>query len=776
VLSRQQLHSRILGASALAAATLALSGPLAAQTHYSEGEFLRMLGFGSDVAVAGERVCVGEAGRIMGPGAVYLYERSEGGWIETRQITALDGTVNDGFGSLVAADEGSLVVTAPNAGQGQGLVYLYDRDEETGEFVERGVFGPDVGGSGGYGSALAVSDDLVAIGWPGFGEVSGRVDLIRRTEDGWDLFRTLTSPDSVRQSAFGAAVALHGNRLVVASPLVDGLRGVVHEYRVGDGEVEYREAIRPDSLPEGAVFGAAMALRDGRLAVGAPNQGLADGRVHLFERDPLEGGWEHSAELSAPGEPGREGFGTTFGMGEGTLWVGAPGANQARGAVYLFGTSASGEWTEAEVLTMDGTRSGDAFGVALSADPENPLAAVAAIGVDNQAGSVFLYERTDEGWQALTEIASEPERLPESYMEPGECSGGAVSGFDCSAVDMVAFLPVSEMGGGRGIQVNDMWGWTDPESGRNYAIVGRTDGTSFVDVSDPSNPVYLGNLPRTEGTPVASWRDMKVYGHHVYIVADGSPGHGVQIFDLHRLRDHQGEPVLYDPVLYDEDARYEGVSAVHNIFINEDTGYAYVVGANGGGETCGGGLHMLDLKADPLAPEFVGCFADQMTGRQGTGYSHDVQCVVYSGPDDDYAGREICFGANETALSIADVTDKASPVAVSRASYPAVAYAHQGWLTEDQRYFFLGDELDEQNSEDGHTRTLVWDVSDLDDPLLVTEHHSSAVATDHNLYIRGDVMYQSNYESGLRIVDVSDPENPEWPSSTPCPTGRTTPG
>ncbi len=58
------------------------------------------------------------------------------------------------------------------------------------------------------------------------------------------------------------------------------------------------------------------------------------------------------------------------------------------------------------------------------------------------------------------------------------------------------------------------------------------------------------------------------------------------------------------------------------------------------------------------------------------------------------------------------------------------------------------------------TRTLVWDVTDLDDPILVNEHIAETTTTDHNLYVRGDTMYQSNYGSGLRILDISDPVNP----------------
>ena len=96
--------------------------------------------------------------------------------------------------------------------------------------------------------------------------------------------------------------------------------------------------------------------------------------------------------------------------------------------------------------------------------------------------------------------------------------------------------------------------------------------------------------------------------------------------------------------------------------------------------------------------------------------------MVYAGPDADYAGREVCTSANETALSIQDVTDKTDPLIISSAEYANPAYVHQGWLTEDHRYFYSNDELDETGGLVDRTRTLVWDVSDLEEPVLVREH------------------------------------------------------
>jgi choice-of-anchor B domain-containing protein len=302
--------------------------------------------------------------------------------------------------------------------------------------------------------------------------------------------------------------------------------------------------------------------------------------------------------------------------------------------------------------------------------------------------------------------------------------------------------------------VSDLWGWIDPVTGTEWALVGHSSGTSFVSLGDPQNPVHMGVLPMTQGATSSVWRDIKVYNDHAFIVADGAGPHGMQVFDLTQLRQSANPPVTFTAT-----AHYDNVASVHNIVINEETGFAYAVGSNSGGEHCGGGLHMIDIRS-PLSPEFVGCFADTSTGFNQTGYTHDAMCVVYRGPDSEHRGRELCFGANETALSIADVTDKDAPVAVSVARYPDSGYTHQVWLDAAHEYLYMNDEFDEFDSF-SQTRTLVWDVKDLDDPITANQFLGSTAATDHNLYVNGDLLYQSNYAAGLRILDIKDRENPE---------------
>jgi choice-of-anchor B domain-containing protein len=281
---------------------------------------------------------------------------------------------------------------------------------------------------------------------------------------------------------------------------------------------------------------------------------------------------------------------------------------------------------------------------------------------------------------------------------------------------------------------NDSWGWTDPEDGKEYALMGLTNGTAFIDISSPTNPIYLGKLPTH--TDASQWRDIKVYGNYAFVVSE-APGHGMQVFDLTRLRNVNNAPATFT-----NDAHYDGFGRAHNIVINPEQPYAYAVGTS----TYNGGAHIVDI-SDPLNPDLAG-------GYSGSFYTHDAQVVTYNGPDLDYAGREIYLGSNEDEVVFVDVTDKSNPTLISDISYTNVGYTHQGWLTEDQRYFFLGDETDELASG-FDTKTIIFDLEDLDNPFIHQEYFGPTGAIDHNGYIKGDIFYLSNYTAGIRIIDIS---------------------
>ncbi len=316
-------------------------------------------------------------------------------------------------------------------------------------------------------------------------------------------------------------------------------------------------------------------------------------------------------------------------------------------------------------------------------------------------------------------------------MGPAECVDGMAAIFPCDNVDLAAFVPLEELGGVNG---SDIWGWEDPLTGREYAIMTTGEGTAFVDVTEPTAPVVVGILPTESVDNRILWRDVKVHADHAFIVSEIGT-HGMQVFDLTRLRG-----VALTPALFTADAVYRGFGNAHNVAVNPDTGFAYAVGSN----TCDGGLHMVDVQ-DPKNPTFAGC-ADE------DGYVHDVQCVIYEGKDGRFRGREICFGSNEDTVTLYDVTDKANPVVLSRTGYPSAAYTHQGWLTPDQRWFLFGDELDELNGTVGNTTTYIMKVEKLDRPARVTPFTHSTRTIDHNLYIHGPHVYEANYVEGLQIL------------------------
>ncbi|WP_411029497.1 choice-of-anchor B family protein [Spongiimicrobium sp. 3-5] len=330
-----------------------------------------------------------------------------------------------------------------------------------------------------------------------------------------------------------------------------------------------------------------------------------------------------------------------------------------------------------------------------------------------------------------------PDGVDGTDIVAAECVNGMAGIFPCSGYDLLGGVALSVLTANSG---NDIWGWTDPTTNREYAVVGLNNGTAFVDITDENNMVYLGKLPTATGN--SGWRDVKVYQDHAYIVSE-APGHGMQIFDLTRLRN-----VSSPPETFTADNRYTEFGNAHNVVINETTGFAYVVGT-ARDDAFNGGVHFLNIQ-DQKNPIAAGGYADN-------GYTHDAQVVSYNGPDADYAGSEIFIGANEDQIVIADFTDKDNPTEITTLQYSNIGYTHQGWFTEDFRYFILGDELDEANFG-FDSRTLIFDLQDLDNPVLHHTYIGPTGAIDHNGYVLGDQFFLANYTAGVRILNITNIE------------------
>jgi len=309
--------------------------------------------------------------------------------------------------------------------------------------------------------------------------------------------------------------------------------------------------------------------------------------------------------------------------------------------------------------------------------------------------------------------------------------------------------------------LSDIWGWTSPDTHDEYAIVGTSSGVAFARITDPQNPEFLGLVPTTDTTTIRNlWWDIKTYDNHAYWVTEVN-GAGVAIFDLTRLDTLLPAPA--DTTLV-ADARYQGGGYLraHNISINEETGFAYLTGASkiagADPDFTDDGTIILDLKPNPLAPVEVA----QILGID----SHDAQVVIYHGPDVEHQGKEIAVIYNGTDLEVGiyDVTDKADIKTLSVTTYAGASFTHQGWLTEDHKYMLMGDEEDElfgisdpKNPDLPRTaRTYIWDVQDLDNPVIAGTFDSPAASIDHNLFVKGNKVYQAHYTAGIRVLDIND--------------------
>lgn len=361
-----------------------------------------------------------------------------------------------------------------------------------------------------------------------------------------------------------------------------------------------------------------------------------------------------------------------------------------------------------------------------------------------EEGSKYMkdHQGPDERFQSVTNGTV--------YCVDGEAGD---TGYPCDQVDLVSYLTLGDLGEYEA--GNDIWGWTSPTTGNEYVIMGTFDGMAFVDISDPEVPVLLGRLPaHIRGS---SWFDMKVYQDHVFVVSEGY-NNGMQVFDLTAL-DEMAEANDEPDFDLTATAHYDEFSTAHNIAINEDTGYAYVVGSDNiylGKSKCRGGLHMIDVNV-PTVPVYAGCY-------RADGYVHDTQCVVYDGPHERFVGKEICFCSNEDTVTMVDVTNKRAPRKISKFRYRAtwlfplsgglftpLAYTHQGWLTEDHKYFLFDDELDR-----GQTRTFVMDITRLTRPKMRKVYCADSDAIDHNMYVLGQYVYQANYRAGFRLLDIAN--------------------
>ena len=342
-----------------------------------------------------------------------------------------------------------------------------------------------------------------------------------------------------------------------------------------------------------------------------------------------------------------------------------------------------------------------------------------------------------------------------------DCVNGQAGSFTCSNISLLAHLPLKDLLSGA-TRANDIWGHVDLNTGREYAIIGLRNGVAAVDVSDPTLPRVVGSYTGNGTT----WRDIKVLQRYnastmrwqawAYVTADNTT-EGLVIFDLNNLQNGLTVAARDSTDTRAHNIYISGVDYSLNIANSAVAPQAHILGGN----NFGGALRSYGL-ANPVAPS--ASYVPSTLGQPD--YAHDASSMTVS---DERAARdcpnanagrcEVLLDFNEESLRLWDNTSQNSASQLSDTAYPNARYTHSGWWSEDRRYVFVHDELDEQGMGT-NTSLYVFDVSSLTNPELVATWIGSTTAIDHNGYVRGNRYYMSNYTRGLTVLDISNPRAP----------------
>jgi hypothetical protein len=311
------------------------------------------------------------------------------------------GMLVDGDVIAIATDRGADGSFAP------GKVRMYSR-ENPGAPPEEVLMAPERNWPDGFGFALAGSENRLLIGAPDDSEINwgaGRAWLYRASEEGWDIEHSFVAPSLETDAAFGHAVAICKNVVVVGAPRSDkGGRdaGSVFIFeRTGEDWTLSAQLVAPDASTAD-FFGSTVALDGNHLAVGAwgdDDHGQKTGSVWCYEKK--NGLWSMRQKIVPDRLQARDLFGTKVLFHQHELMISAPGTCDDRGAVYVF-TGRTGRWELIDRVTDPSSETGDRFGQSMAASKGLLVIGAPEAGEGSTSnGRITIYQRSGWGWSLL---------------------------------------------------------------------------------------------------------------------------------------------------------------------------------------------------------------------------------------------------------------------------------------------------------------------------------------------------------------------------------------
>jgi choice-of-anchor B domain-containing protein len=281
-----------------------------------------------------------------------------------------------------------------------------------------------------------------------------------------------------------------------------------------------------------------------------------------------------------------------------------------------------------------------------------------------------------------------------------------------------------------GIRYNGIWGWADG-LGREYALIGATNGVHVVDVTNPTNPVRVDFVPGRRSGCI--WREIKTYQNYAYLISDDNSPNSFQIIDLQYLPDSVS-------VVYDSDSLFE---RAHTLYVDGDRLYCGIVK---GGVISGQSSMSVFSLSNPVNPSFLRDLDSDFPGLLANQQVHDMLVkndTVYASCAFDglFIFRYNPVANNHSLLG-------------SITLYPQQGYNHSSALTADGNTLVFMDEVPTGLA------CKVMDVSDFSNLTITSTFQSNVGPTPHNPFMVDNTCYIAYYQDGLQVYDVSNPALP----------------
>jgi hypothetical protein len=249
------------------------------------------------------------------------------------------------------------------------------------------------------GFAVSMDGGWLAVGSPRDdqnGKDAGAVLLYQRHAPCWVFRQKLLAGDAQPEALFGSAVSLRGGALAVGAVGAEA----VYVFDNVDGWLQTARVTASQDSPRRR-FGQSVAIDGEWLAVGDMDpHGREPGVVHLF-KGPA---WNETALLAPASPRERERFGQAVSLRGDLLAVGAPGSAQTAGTLYVF-RGQNGGWAQQAVLTAVDGVAGDQLGysVAVNGEKDEAVAGAPTAGEGNE-GAAYVFSAENEAWRQVQKL------------------------------------------------------------------------------------------------------------------------------------------------------------------------------------------------------------------------------------------------------------------------------------------------------------------------------------------------------------------------------------